>query len=57
MKKKILVGLIGDHDATVLAHQAIPIALENAGASACSIFFCPLNAALSTSFNDFLTAC
>ncbi len=30
MKGRITVGLIGDHSDSVLAHQAIPLALENA---------------------------
>ncbi len=34
MKKRITVGLIGDVDATVPAHQAIPLALGRAGATA-----------------------
>ena len=34
MKKHILIGLIGDYDATVPAHQAIPIALQLAADSA-----------------------
>jgi CTP synthase (UTP-ammonia lyase) len=34
MRKNILIGLIGDYDATVPAHQAIPIALQLAAESA-----------------------
>src|SRR5262249_20584689 len=34
MKKNILIGLIGDYDATVPAHQAIPIALQLAADAA-----------------------
>ena len=34
MQKHIFIGLIGDYDATVPAHQAIPIALQRAADSA-----------------------
>src|SRR5262245_43949007 len=34
MQRKVLIGLIGDYDATVLAHQAIPMALRLASDSA-----------------------
>jgi CTP synthase (UTP-ammonia lyase) len=34
MRKNILIGLIGDYDATVPAHQAIPIALQLAAHAA-----------------------
>ena len=34
MQEHILIGLIGDYDATVPAHQAIPIALQLAADSA-----------------------
>lgn len=34
MKNNVLIGLIGDYDATVPAHQAIPIALQLAADSA-----------------------
>ena len=34
MQTKVLIGLIGDHDEAVVAHQAIPIALQLAADSA-----------------------
>ncbi|MBI1818095.1 MAG: CTP synthase [Deltaproteobacteria bacterium] len=34
MQQKVLIGLIGDYDATVPAHQAIPIALQLAADAA-----------------------
>ncbi len=33
MRKNVTIGLIGDYDATVPAHQAIPVALQLAAAA------------------------
>jgi CTP synthase (UTP-ammonia lyase) len=35
MRKKVLIGLIGDYDPTVPAHPAIPLALGQAAEALC----------------------
>jgi CTP synthase (UTP-ammonia lyase) len=39
MRTRIQIGLIGEHDVTVAAHRAIPVALELAGGAAVEVGF------------------